>query len=1094
MVQVIEVEGQRVEFPDEMSDAQIAEAIRENIRPQILRDKQQDIGFNVVAEDPEQTLRRPPENDGRLQPEIVETEEGFFDNLARGFGFTDETGTFKENFDRLVLEDSFVGRAGAFLTEKGFELFGQEEMVENARRAEKYEEWQPKIWKAQQELDLIGDPKSPEYTEKANQIKDLRRNFRDDLEGKYVPVEEEEEPFDWGEFYDLVSENKAFMTGAIARGLIADPELLILPGGWTRSGILATNAAKAAGIASKPALIATRESARVGGSFVLGASLGAAGEIIQQVDDDPEAPIDFARVGDTALLTGAITAPFPLVGTVATGVAANTTRRLKDIASARAVKSVEEVANQKFADNIDADGVPQLNKQAAIDQTIAELKITPEAEVAFREGVENVDDLINTEFAQIRAAERIAKEAAPTRTSQILQSAGELKDSFTDGFNGFVQPITSQLRNMGLKSIAGRLNQHDLETGTMLAGLEEVRNRFAVEFNNLTEAQQQLAKLRILNSEFRGENQNGFPKSFIDEFENTRNALDDELLRAREQGIDLPGVEDFFPRRFKYKEFGEAQGFKPAQTNKAIADAINTKQGLTGEKKLTAKDITEFPNLAERHLTPQEIAQALGRDIFKGGEIRPTVSGDSLKARTVDKIRPEMLQWYDSPTVSLGDHFNRMTIKIQDRKFFGGKGLDKNREIIQGAEVIDDASMISGFIDDMAGAELGKKNITPAQRDKLVQLLRARFVGSKKQTTPFIRGARNYMYAATLGNPVAAATQLGDLGASAYLNGTYNAIEDLVVRSVQGANNIRRGQGQAAFKLEDFGLQALPDVEDMGRSRQLLDWSLRKGGFRAMDRLGKEAIMNSTWSKLQKIANKPRDAALRDLRVRYGQRLADSEVEAIYDGILSGDTANPHVRLAVFSDLTRVQPVSMSEMPMRYLNHPDARIFFMLKTFTLKQIDLMRQEVIKNIADGVKAGDTGQVAAGAYNMAKIVGTIGGANMGVEATKRFIAGEDFEPTDLMVSTILRNYGLSQYTLDQLARGKIGGFVGQVVQPPTGVFFNPIMEGINTVSGGQWGVDTNGRWIDSFPLGRGVRTALEATGQEDLIGADGDDSFF
>lgn len=1036
-------------------------------------------GFGYEIQEPSNVEQVDPEGfavgEGQPNPDWTQRTEArkpsFWDQFVQGLGFSGDE-TVKEKVDKLVLEDSFVGRAGAILAEKA--VGEDSELVQNARISEKYREWQPRIWQQQEKLAAVGDSTTPEYQEEWQKLQDLRRNFRDDLNGEYIPPEvTDDETFDWGQFWDAVSENKGLMTGALARGILADPELLLLPGGWTKTGAQALKIAKAAGMTSKAALTTSKMAGQVTGAATLAAGFGAGGEVIAQIDDDPDADIDFDKVANMALISGGIAAPLPLVGNIVTGTA----NKVKNVFSNRAVRGIQANANKKYAEAIDEDGVARLNKNAAVEQAVAEANLSPEAEAAFRETVPNVDDFIQEDLARAMLAEQALTQ---TVAGQIGEGFGNFARGVQDGWNKMTQPLTSRLRNMGLPHIAGKLNRLDMETATELGRKHQVALLLSDQYRRLSPELKTLFKMHANNGTF-DTVASQYPDDFRKAFASVRTMLDDELTAAQNAGLDIPGEQNYFPRKFNYEKFAKEMGVKVSKTDEAMAQAINEKWNLAGENKLSAKDVREYPELITKNLNETEQAEAIARLVERGGAPRTAgiPSPSPLRARTVDDIPPEMQAFYDDPIVALNDHINKMTVRIKDREFFGGKMINRQRDIMQGDNPQpNDETMIRGFIDDAINLELADRNITPEMRDELFDILHARFVGAKQKPNVVVSGLRNALYTATLGNPVAAATQLGDVGASAYLNGVDTAMTDLITRSVRGANNLRRGQGKAPFKLEDFGLQSLPDPDTIGATAKILDWSLRLGGFKAMDRLGKEAIMNSTWRKLQSIGRMSDDKAMKLIRERYGQRLGDGELAAILDGIRSGDTTNPHVRLAVFSDLTRVQPVSMSEMPAAYLNNPNMRIFYMLKTFTLKQIDLMRQEVIKNIDDGVRAGSKKQVADGVMNMGKLLFTIGAANMGVDATKRWIQGEDVELGDTIVSNILRNYGLSQYTLNELAKGEPETFAAKVVAPPLGVFTMPFLEGANRLTGGAWGMDTNGRWIDAFPYGRFVRFVGEA----------------
>jgi hypothetical protein len=47
------------------------------------------------------------------------------------------------------------------------------------------------------------------------------------------------------------------------------------------------------------------------------------------------------------------------------------------------------------------------------------------------------------------------------------------------------------------------------------------------------------------------------------------------------------------------------------------------------------------------------------------------------------------------------------------------------------------------------------------------------------------------------------------------------------------------------------------------------------------------------------------------------------------------------VKMYLFMKLSQVQPLTQSEMPVGYLKNPNLRIFYMLKTFSIRQVSYM---------------------------------------------------------------------------------------------------------------------------------------------------------
>jgi hypothetical protein len=57
-----------------------------------------------------------------------------------------------------------------------------------------------------------------------------------------------------------------------------------------------------------------------------------------------------------------------------------------------------------------------------------------------------------------------------------------------------------------------------------------------------------------------------------------------------------------------------------------------------------------------------------------------------------------------------------------------------------------------------------------------------------------------------------------------------------------------------------------------------------------------------------------------------------------------------NIKLLAFNELSDVQPVSLMEMPQAYLDNPNGRIFFALKSWSIKQLDILRRDALQKMA------------------------------------------------------------------------------------------------------------------------------------------------
>ena len=990
-------------------------------------------------------------------PDQVPTEDLSF---SKGLGVDQGVGQFFKG----LASDSYNVRAGALLFEKLTEISSPEgaALVESNRNSKLYEKWQPQIWDAEDRMNAIQDKTTPEYQAAWEEVQTLRENFRDDLDGKYTE-DKPAQSFSMGDFVETMKDNPGFVAGSIMKGIMADPALMLVPGGWQKAGAATVKATKNA---HRMVQISSKILAESAGAASVGIPLGVTAEVINHYEENPNAPIDMERVKNTAITTGLISAAMPAAATLGKGavnaIVKPPMRKLGEIMDMDAIKKVQREAQDIYIGALTPEGTPKINKEAAVNRAIA-----GRGESSFRRSVDE-SKLPNLDIFMSDAAiaNRQSTLANLGPVGEAMKAASKVPESIGREFNYLTQPIISRIRAMGLPHVARKLDEHDMNLGTAIQHKQEIAERFSKAFGSLDENSQAVVAININNGSFRGDILNQFDDELVDSFAAVRKMLDDEYDEMLSVGMKVGKTENYFPREMDYIRFIEDQGVDSANILSDLAKVVNKRLNLAGKDKLTPKDMTQ--DMIRKHLSEADVAKVINQRSSKF-EAVPSVhsSTSNVKSRTIDTIEPELMQYYADPRAALHNHVNRVTPKIHDRAFFGGKAIDADIEDMPG--IPDDEALMDAYIKDHVSRLSNNGDMLPSEMDELAGLLQARFIGSKKRARPWINNTKNILYAMTLGNPMAAFTQAGDLGAAHYLNVT-RGIDDLIGNFV---STIKPGTGGHRFKMKDFGLDHIPELESMGAVRTVLEKSLKYGGFHAMDRLGKETILNSTWKKLRGVMTDPdlsRAKKLEYFKQRYGQRLGDDEVVKIMDGIASGDPTNHHARLAMYSDLTRVQPVSMSQLPAAYLNNPNARIFFMLKTFTLKQIDLARNEVINEIRAGVKTGDSRRVGNAALQLAKLAGTIGLANMSVDYVKRWMTGKETELPDMMVDTALRNYGLSTYTMDNIMKGEIAGSVSKVIAPPFSVIENPAKE--------LFGVDTKGRWVDSIPVfGRTYRTAKE-----------------
>jgi hypothetical protein len=150
-----------------------------------------------------------------------------------------------------------------------------------------------------------------------------------------------------------------------------------------------------------------------------------------------------------------------------------------------------------------------------------------------------------------------------------------------------------------------------------------------------------------------------------------------------------------------------------------------------------------------------------------------------------------------------------------------------------------------------------------------------------------------------------------------------------------------------------------------------------------------------------------------------------------------------NVKLMLWNELSEVQPISLSEMPAAYLNSPNGRVFFAMKSYMLKQLGLVR----KDIVDQYRKGNKKEALVNATRYALIMGT---SNATVQEVRNYVkSGFDTEgmtvdftdaatfadtASDAWVQSLMDIVFLSKYQKERhLANGDWGQYIATQLMP-------------------------------------------------------------
>ena len=487
---------------------------------------------------------------------------------------------------------------------------------------------------------------------------------------------------------------------------------------------------------------------------------------------------------------------------------------------------------------------------------------------------------------------------------------------------------------------------------------------------------------------------------------------------------DLGHIENYFPRQLKdYKEFLKSiNATDKSQIDRAFAAKAKS-LGLKSADDLGSGDRIDIINQVMRGRKPIVV------------DAKPGFTGQ----RTVGKIDDRLIEQYQDPKTALNSYIMKSVNDLHKRKFVGRGSQVKDT----GVQEMNLGNSIGGYLDDA----VAKGEMAADDMGRMAELLEARFGLGEASANKINQAFRNIGYLTTLGNPFSALTQIGDIGMSAYINGFRHTIASML--------------GRKNVDISDLGLDKVigQELATVGKTARLLD------------------AINSSFRKFKGMSNNA--DGVESLRKKYGVMLGDEFKNTMSD--LRAGNITENVKLMLFNELSGVQPISLSEMPLNYLRNPNGRIFYSLKTFAIKQLDVMRRDIVQEIKSGNKA-------EGVKNLVAYMTIIPMMGATVEEAKDMLRGQGGSVDDIpdnYIDNLFKVFGGSQYVMDKyVGKGQIGTAVGEIIAPPTD-WINAIGEDVMSAASGEF-VGSDSKMMRELPIigkvwynffGGGLEKAME-----------------
>lgn len=461
------------------------------------------------------------------------------------------------------------------------------------------------------------------------------------------------------------------------------------------------------------------------------------------------------------------------------------------------------------------------------------------------------------------------------------------------------------------------------------------------------------------------------------EYHNVRRVLDSigdklvDLKRFARKNIE------YFPRVVKDKE--------------GLFKAIGKESASTIKQRLEAANVESLRKHG-RPLNPMEESAIITQSLFleqRGSQL------DFTKNRGVEEITPALQQFYASPEEALHSYIRDAVQDIEAADFFGGHAKNIRKGEFEHLDV-------DGSVKSMMADELKAGTMTDEQAREISDILRARFKEGLRGEADIIKTLKNIGNAGLLGNFFSSITQLADVGVSFYTQGITPTLEALA----------RQVTGRKLITAKELGLVDHISEEFSGQlaSTRALHKIFKFSLFTGADQFGKNTAINAAIAKGRNLVKDESGRGMQQLSSKYAEAFGKDFNQLASD--LKASKVTDLTKDYAFMELSRTQPISRIEMPLAYLKHPNARSYLWLKSFMMKQLDLVRRDAIGEM----KAGN---VAKGMKNLAEIAIVLGASGMATDKVKKWILGEDvdFKWTDIP-ENILKTYGFSSFVRDQM----------------------------------------------------------------------------
>ena len=752
-----------------------------------------------------------------------------------------------------------------------------------------------------------------------------------------------------------------------------------------------------------------------------GVSIGAVADILEEEDENGQ--IRQAGMGGFMLLL------------LAAGLGQHGYRKFMKTKQGRQAK----IAAQLHPNKVEPDAIKAKRVDTATEK--AQNLYVPPSEL--RKTMQGVMDMANHILVPLS---RNLKKISPILAGEFRKHDGKIRvktREYMDRAAPFITNMTKILRPELLKKIAGEKGNPELFqrfkflllNGKYLA-TEKGEDSLAIMLDEMVAS-------RIIGVK----EKNKLSKEMIE----MRDALDEIRTYAREEGgIDVGYFENYFPRQVNdYASF------------KKYLDETLDNRDLRNDIEKALDEYAKKYSIPSRDLIPADEAAEVTSRVLRGYPTQPGATlAPNFKKRSLNEVTPEMLDAYADPADALKTYIERAVDSTERRVFLGRKPATASKTVgFEGSRdrVGSDLGMRMD-VDESLGAAVANRlaketgqNLSQEDVIKLASIIQSRFSG--KTVDPLIQGIKNASYIQVMGNFGSAITQLAEISYAAFFHGFDNTFHALFNRK-DNFNFTKH------FGLQDHHIDAQTSA---GGLSKLLDQVFTGVGLKKLDQLSKNTIMNASWKKYRAQALREGESGklMDELSPIFGKERARLMIRDLVSKKPNSKNLTKPVEELIWYKFLDLNPATLTEMPSGYTQSGNARILYMLKTFTIKQFDVYREAAGKDVARATALYKKGNKKAAAKAAGAAVAKFAGlatlfaaANASTDVVKDTLYGRPTKPDELVTNNILRLMGVNRYLAYQAKREGLGKSIFSMALPPTAVIDRAGKDLMDVIGDGEY----------------------------------------